>query len=92
MVLEELENKAHGASPATLKGNLESLPQDLGGFYAHMLESHLLAKGAEMHASALTMLQWVTYASRPLSLLELSEAVAVVESDSRGISLDMLKE
>ena len=90
LVLDELEDQARrGACPAKVKKILESLPRNLDGFYAHMLESRLLREGAEMQTSALTMLQWVTYASRPLSRFELSEAVAIAESDSHDISVNI---
>ncbi|KAF8539353.1 ankyrin repeat-containing domain protein, partial [Trichophaea hybrida] len=93
LVLDELENMVHdGSTISHMKSVLETLPQDLDAFYAHMLESRLPKIGTTMHTETLRMLQWVAYSSRPLSLLELTEAVAVARSDSRDISLHWLKE
>jgi len=91
LVLNELENMVHdGCNLFQMKGVLESLPQDLDAFYAHMLESRLPKIGTSMHTETLKMLQWVAYSSRSLTLFELTEAVAVAASDSCGTSLQLI--
>ena len=92
LVLDELEDIVRdGCSFSGMKIVLEGLPQDLDTFYAHMLKSRLPKIGT-MYAETLWMLQWVAFSSRPLSLVELTEAVAVATSDSPEISLHMLRE
>ena len=93
LVLKELEALVHdGCKSSEIMSVLEGLPQDLDAFYAHMLENRLPKIGAEMHAETFWMFQWVTYCSRPLKLLELTEAIAVATFESRDISLHLLKE
>jgi hypothetical protein len=91
LVLDELKDMAcDGCTLSEMGRQLESLPQDLNDLYAHMLEN--LEKRrlptARM-ADTSRMLQWVAYSGRPLSLLELSEAVAA--SEALNISLNSLK-
>ncbi|KAF8534841.1 hypothetical protein BDD12DRAFT_983623 [Trichophaea hybrida] len=89
LVLNELEDMAHnGCSLFEIKRKLEYLPQDLDDLYALMLEK----LGTAEHAETLRMLQWVAHSSRPLSLIELIEAVVVAVSDPLDISLDLLEE
>jgi len=93
LVLNELEVLVHdGCKSSEIMSVLEGLPQDLDAFYAHMLESRLPKIGAEMHAETFWMFQWVAYCSRPLKLLEITEAIAVATFESRDISLHLLKE
>ena len=88
LVLNELENMIHnGCTLFQMKEALESLPQGLDAFYAHMLESCLPTIGTTMHTETLRMLQWVAYSSRSLTIFELTEAIAIATSDSRGTSL-----
>ncbi|KAF8534855.1 hypothetical protein BDD12DRAFT_809029 [Trichophaea hybrida] len=93
LVLDELEDILRdGCTLFKMKSVLEGLPQDLDTFYVHMLESRLPKIGTTMHAETLWMLQWVAYSGRPLSFLELAEAVAVETSVSGDISLHLLTE
>jgi len=91
LVLDELEDMAFdGCTLSEMGRRLESLPQDLNDLYAQMLaklEKHLSPIAGTADTSR--MLQWVAYSGRPLTLLELSEAVAA--SETHNISLNSLK-
>jgi ankyrin repeat protein len=91
LVLDELKDMAcDGCTLSEMERRLESLPQDLNNLYAHMLEKLEIRRSSPAGtADTLRMLQWVAHSGRPLSLVELSEAVAA--SGAFNISLDSLE-
>ncbi|KAJ2934191.1 hypothetical protein H1R20_g2896, partial [Candolleomyces eurysporus] len=65
----------------SLMKKLETLPIGLNELYDHTLE-RIEAQGKEKSSLAKQVLLWATYALRPMSILELQEAVAI-EFDSK---------
>jgi len=92
LVLDELEDMAHdGSTLANMEAMLETLPRELDDLYARIqakLEKPRIIRNGM--AETVHMLQWVAYSSRPLSLLELIEANAVLACDTHDLSLELL--
>jgi len=64
-----------------LEDQLESLPKDLDDFY-HRIISEINEKH---HEDALKILQWLTFAFRPLRLNEIVQVVGVVPDSECGL-------
>jgi hypothetical protein len=93
LVLDELEEMAHdNCTPAGMGKKLKTLPEDLDNLYTHICTKlkNCYACGDGM-TETLRMLRWVAYSSRPLRLLEFTEAMAVTACGPHDISVDLLK-
>jgi len=92
LVLDELEDMANdGSTLADMETMLETLPPELDDLYTWIqtkLEKLRIIRNGM--AETVHMLQWVTYSSRPLSLLELIEANAALACDIHDLSLELL--
>ncbi len=61
---------------------LESTPAELGYVYKRTWERILRNQRSQR---ALALLRWTAFALRPLSVLEITEAVLVIEDDAQGV-------
>lgn len=74
-----LENELNGAeNAAVLKRVVEDTPKDIDRIYDGLWRS--MEKGKH-YERAIKILRWVTFATRPLTIEELTEAVLIVDKD-----------
>ena len=73
LIVDDLK-KSTNTTPRAIKKKLESLPPDLPGVYMNILEKI----PTKDQAAAETILQWVVWAIRPLTLEELRIAIAIL--------------
>ncbi|KAF2181157.1 hypothetical protein K469DRAFT_638799 [Zopfia rhizophila CBS 207.26] len=76
LTLDQLSSCRTGRS---IRSELDAVPTNLNAAYAGMLSRIVLSADRELVKETL---MWLSFAMRPLSLFELSEAVAFAESDS----------
>jgi ankyrin repeat protein len=72
LILEDFK-KATRTTPRAIRKRLKDLPRDLHAVYENIL--HKI--NTEDHENAANILQWVTWAMRPLTLEELTVAIAI---------------
>ena len=72
LILADLKTSTD-TTPQAIRKSLKSLPPDLPGVYMNILRNIR----ARDHKTALSILQWVVWAIRPLTLQELTIAIAV---------------
>jgi len=72
LILEDLKTSTD-TTPHAIRKSLKSLPPDLSGVYMNILRN-IQAKD---HKTAQSILQWVVWAVRPLTLQELTIAIAM---------------
>jgi hypothetical protein len=72
LILEDFK-KATTTTPRAIRKRLKALPRDLPAVYENILRKI----NTEDHENAADILQWVTWAMRPLTLEELTVAIAI---------------
>lgn len=65
-----------------IRNTLENLPKGLDDTYAEVM-NRIAGQNIEDKELAEEVLLWISYAARPLSVLELQHALAVEEKDSK---------
>ena len=82
LILDDLTNSTD-TTPSAIRNALKALPPDLTGVYINILRK-IPEKDQKI---AQTMLQWVVWAIRPLTLKELTIAVAILPKHSSMASM-----
>jgi hypothetical protein len=81
-VLEDLK-KSTNVTPQAIRRALKSLPSDLPGVYTNILRKIRI----EDKIAAQTILQWVVWAVRPLTIQELTIAMAILPEHTSMFSM-----
>ncbi|KAL0932822.1 ankyrin repeat protein [Colletotrichum truncatum] len=89
IVTREMERcLRHGYTAAAMRKTIENLPQDLEPFYERiigdLLKQYEKDENKQFNAATVVearrMLTWVTYAERPLNLVEFCDAIAIPDT------------
>ena len=78
IVLRELRS-LQDTSVSAIEGKIEAVPKDITDLYTHLIEKIFMRGSVDV-----TILAWITYAKRPLSLHELEVAIAVGKKRERS--------
>ncbi|KAK6365442.1 hypothetical protein LTS17_011161 [Exophiala oligosperma] len=81
LAIDELLVKSHELGREYLKSSLSDLPKGVENMYASILNEHRLRTGTSLEQQ-LTILRWVTHATRPLRLIELANVLNIPKGES----------
>ncbi|KAJ9612098.1 hypothetical protein H2200_003693 [Cladophialophora chaetospira] len=81
LAIDELSEKGYELGKEYLKSALSDLPKGVENMYASILNEQRLRTGVSLERQ-LTILRWVTHATRPLRLIELANVLNIPNGES----------